>query len=162
MVVVWFYVTIIFAGIYLIRFHVFDDKDQHEEYTAEVKIAREEIAAWKLTQKDLVDASTVTLITESSRLANGKKIFSQRCVACHKADGGGGIGPNLTDQYWILGGGISNVFSTISEGGRDGKGMIAWKNEFKPSEIAEVASYVLSLQGTTPAEPKAPEGELVQ
>ena len=75
-------------------------------------------------------------------------------------DGGGGIGPNLTDDYWILGGGIKNVFNTISEGGRAGKGMVAWKTNLKPSEIAQVASYVLSLHGTTPANPKDPEGEI--
>ena len=76
------------------------------------------------------------------------------------ADGGGGIGPNLTDNHWILGGGIKNVFKTISQGGRNGKGMIAWKQSLKPSEMAQVASYVLTLQGKTPANPKAPEGEI--
>jgi cytochrome c oxidase cbb3-type subunit 3 len=76
------------------------------------------------------------------------------------ADGGGGIGPNLTDNYWILGGGIKNVFHTISEGGRDGKGMISWKQTLKPVEMAQVASYILTLQGKTPAAPKGPEGEL--
>ena len=77
-------------------------------------------------------------------------------------DGGGGIGPNLTDKHWILGGGIKNVFHTISEGGRSGKGMISWKNDLKPIEMAQVASYVLSLQGTTPANPKEAEGDLWQ
>ena len=99
------------------------------------------------------------MLTDASDLTSGKKIFSERCVACHKADGGGGIGPNLTDDYWILGGGIKNIFKTISEGGRDGKGMIAWKQDLKPLEIAQVASYVMSLKGTTPAAPKAPEGD---
>lgn len=93
-------------------------------------------------------------------LALGKDIFETNCVACHKSDGGGGIGPNLTDENWILGGGIKNVFKTISEGGRDGKGMIAWKQSLKPSQMAQVASYVLEFQGTTPAEPKAAEGEI--
>jgi cytochrome c oxidase cbb3-type subunit 3 len=76
------------------------------------------------------------------------------------ADGGGGIGPNLTDQYWIQGGGIKNVFRTISEGGRDGKGMIAWKQTLKPAEMAQVASYLLTFQGTSAANPKAAEGEI--
>ncbi len=81
-------------------------------------------------------------------------------MACHKPDGGGGIGPNLTDRNWILGGGIKNVFKTVSEGGRDGKGMIAWKALLKPIEMAQVSSYVLQFQGTTPAEPKIAEGEI--
>src|SRR5690606_20848013 len=91
---------------------------------------------------------------------SGKTIFNQNCVACHMADGGGGIGPNLTDQHWILGGGIKNIFKTISEGGRAGKGMIAWKNDLKPAEMAQVASYILTFQGTTPANPKAAEGDI--
>ena len=107
-----------------------------------------------------MDASSVTLLTEASDLKAGKAIFTTNCIACHKADGGGGIGSNLTDQHWILGGGIKNVFNTISEGGRSGKGMIAWKNELEPLERAQVASYVLSFQGSTPAEPKDAEGEL--
>tara|TARA_R110002167_G_scaffold87547_2_gene236508 strand:- start:11620 stop:11964 length:345 start_codon:yes stop_codon:yes gene_type:complete len=104
--------------------------------------------------------NSVTLLTDEADLNSGKAMFMQNCVACHMADGGGGIGPNLTDNHWILGGGIKNVFKTIAEGGRDGKGMIAWKQSFKPLEIAQVASYILSLQGTTPANPKAPEGDV--
>lgn len=67
---------------------------------------------------------------------------------------------NLTDSHWILGGGIKNVFKVVSEGGRAGKGMISWKQSLKPIEMAQVSSYVLQFQGTTPAEPKAPEGDI--
>ncbi|GAA3517238.1 cbb3-type cytochrome c oxidase N-terminal domain-containing protein [Aquimarina addita] len=155
-----FYATIVFAVVYIIRFEVFDDYSQAEEYEIEVAEATIEIEAWKKTAKDLVDVNTVVLLTDASDLKTGENIFTTNCVACHKADGGGGIGPNLTDQHWILGGGIKNVFNTISEGGRDGKGMVSWKTELKPAEIAQVASYVLSLQGSTPAEPKAAEGEI--
>lgn len=155
-----FYATIIFAAIYWVRFEIINDYNQKEEYdlaVAEAKIAIEE---WKKTAKDLVDVNTVTILTDPSDIKAGQNIFTANCVACHKADGGGGIGPNLTDDYWILGGGIKNVFHTISEGGRAGKGMISWKTDLKPAEMAQVASYVLSLHGTTPAEPKDPEGEI--
>ncbi|MBD0832345.1 cbb3-type cytochrome c oxidase N-terminal domain-containing protein [Aestuariibaculum sediminum] len=156
-----FYATIVFAAIYLLRFHVFNGDGQYDELKTEYAEAKKAIEEYKKTAKDLVDFNTVELLTDASDLSNGKKIFDTNCVACHKADGGGGIGPNLADEYWILGGGIKNVFKTISEGGRDGKGMIAWsKNGLKPSEIAQVASYVISFQGTTPAEPKDAEGDL--
>ena len=124
---------------------------------AEAKIAIEE---YKKTAKNLVDVNTVEVLTDASDLSAGEKIFTTNCVVCHMADGGGGIGPNLTDEYWILGGGIKNVFRTISEGGRDGKGMVAWKNSLKPVEMAQVASYVLQSQGTTAANPKASEGDI--
>ncbi|WP_299189331.1 cbb3-type cytochrome c oxidase N-terminal domain-containing protein [uncultured Aquimarina sp.] len=155
-----FYATILFGVIYLVRFHVFNDYNQTEEYETEVAEALIAIEAYKKTAKDLVDINTVVLLTEAADISAGKAIFTTNCVACHKADGGGGIGPNLTDPNWILGGGIKNVFRTISEGGRDGKGMVAWKQTLKPAEMAQVASYVITLGGTTPAEPKEAQGEI--
>ena len=155
-----FYITIVFAGIYLVRYHIFDGTKQAKEFENEMEDARLAIEEYKKTAKDLVDVNTVEVLTEASDLSAGKLIFETNCIACHKVDGGGGIGPNLTDAYWILGGGIKNVFNTISEGGRDGKGMVAWKTELSPLERAQVASYVLTFQGTNPAEPKAPEGDL--
>jgi cytochrome c oxidase cbb3-type subunit 3 len=156
-----FYATIIFGVVYLARFHVFNDYTQDMEYEQEVAEAQIAIEEYKKTAKGLVDASTVELLTEASDIKAGEAIYTANCVACHMPDGGGGIGPNLTDDYWILGGGIKNVFQTISEGGRDGKGMIAWKQTLKPAEMAQVASFILSeIHGKTPANPKAAEGEI--
>lgn len=155
-----FYLSILFAVVYLLRFHVFNDYTQVDELKTELAQAKISVEAYKKTAKGLVDANTVTLLTDAADLKAGKTIFETTCVACHMIDGGGGIGPNLTDKHWILGGDIKSVFHTISEGGRSGKGMVAWKTQLKPAEIAQVASYVLSFQGTTPANPKAPEGDL--
>ena len=158
---VWgFYASIVFAVIYLVRFHVFNGENQFDELKTEYAEAKIAIEAYKKTAKDLVDFNTVELLTDASDLKAGQTLFETNCVACHKADGGGGIGPNLTDENWILGGGIKNVFKTVSEGGRDGKGMVAWKANLKPAEIAQVSSYLLQFQGTTPAAPKAAEGDI--
>jgi cytochrome c oxidase cbb3-type subunit III len=155
-----FYISIIFAAVYLLRFHVFNGENQFAELETEIADAKLAIEAYKKTAKDLVDINTVTLLTDASDLSAGKATFEANCIACHMIDGGGGIGPNLTDKYWILGGDIKSVFKTVSEGGRSGKGMIAWKQQLKPAQMAQVASYVLSLQGTTPANPKEPQGDL--
>lgn len=155
-----FYASIIFAAIYLIKYHVFNGDNQYVELETEYAEAQIAIETYKKTAKDLVDFNTVELLTDVSDLNLGKKIFNENCIACHKVDGGGGIGPNLTDKNWILGGGIKNIFKTVSEGGRDGKGMIAWKQLLKPREMAQVSSYVIQFEGTTPAEPKAPEGDI--
>lgn len=153
-----FYASIIFGVVYLVRFHIFNGENQYDELETEYAEAKIAIEEYKKTAKDLVDFNTVELLTSASDLSNGRAIFEANCVACHMSDGGGGIGPNLTDEYWILGGGIKNVFKTVSEGGRNGKGMIAWKQSLKPSEIAQVSSYLLQFQGTTPAKPKDAEG----
>lgn len=155
-----FYASIIFAVIYMVRFHVYNDYTQDEEYLMEVAEAERSIEEYKRTAKDLINFETVTLLTEQSDLDAGKGVYNTSCVACHKADGGGGIGPNLTDEHWILGGGIKNIYKTISEGGRSGKGMVAWKNDLKPLEMQQAASYVISLYGTSPASPKDPEGDI--
>ncbi len=155
-----FYASVIFAFIYLAKYHIFDGTTQTEEYTQEMAEAKAAVEEYKKNAADLIDANTVEELTDAADLKAGQAIFESKCFACHKIDGGGGIGPNLTDDYWINGGGIKNVFHTISEGGRAGKGMVAWKSELKPKEIAQVASYVLSLHGKQPADPKEPQGEL--
>ena len=155
-----FYASIVFAAVYLLRYHVFSGPSQIDELETELADARIAIETYKKTTKNLVDINTVTQLTEAADLSAGKTIFESNCVACHMADGGGGIGPNLTDPNWILGGDIKSIFKTVSEGGRSGKGMIAWKQQLKPLEMAQVSSYVLTFEGTTPANPKVPEGDV--
>lgn len=155
-----FYATILFGVVYMGYYHLYDGESQHKEFTIEMEEARLAVEEYKKTAKDLIDEKTVTLLTDAGELAEGKKLFETNCAACHRADGGGGIGPNLTDENWILGGGIKNVFHTITAGGRDGKGMVAWKGTLKPSEIQKVASYIISLGGSDPKDGKEPEGDV--
>ena len=159
---VWgFYATIVFAVVYMAKYHVFDGDSQIQEFENEMELARLEIEEYKKTAKDLVDYTTVVALTEAADIEAGKAVFVQNCAVCHKPDGGGSIGPNLTDKHWVLGGGINNIFKTISQGGRPAKGMEAWsKKGLKPSEIQQVASYILTLEGTNPSGAKAPEGEI--
>lgn len=155
-----FYGCIGFAAIYLVRFEIMGGDNQEMELKKELAQAKIEVAEYMKTAPDLMDEKTVTLLTDPADLAIGKTIFTTNCAACHRADGGGQIGPNLTDDRWILGGGIKNIFHTVTNGGRDGKGMIAWKGTLKPKEIQKVASYILSLKGSNPVDPKAPDGEV--
>ncbi|WP_420570871.1 cbb3-type cytochrome c oxidase N-terminal domain-containing protein [Kordia sp.] len=157
-----FYASIVFAAIYLVKYHVFNGENQYMELERDYAEAQVEIDKYNATAKDRVDFESVVLLTDAADISAGKAIFEKNCVACHAIDGGGGIGPNLTDKYWILGGGINNVFKTISKGGRSGKGMESWSRKgLKASQIAQVASYVLTFEGTTPSESaKGPEGEI--
>lgn len=155
-----FYACIVFSIVYLVRFEIMGADDQEMELEKEMAQAKIEVAEYMKTAPDLMDEKTVTLLTEGADLAEGKTIFETNCAACHRADAGGQIGPNLTDDNWVLGGGIKNLFHTITNGGRDGKGMIAWKGTLKPKEIQKVASYIISLKGSNLADAKAPEGEV--
>lgn len=155
-----FYGCIIFSVIYLVRFEIMGAPDQETELKNEMAQAKIEVAEYMKTAPDMMDEKSVTLLTDAAALAEGKTIFTDNCVACHRADAGGSIGPNLTDEQWILGGGIKNIFHTITNGGRDGKGMISWKATLKPKQIQAVASYIISLKGTNPVAPKAPEGDV--
>jgi cytochrome c oxidase cbb3-type subunit III len=155
-----FYACIIFSVIYLVRYEIMGAPDQETELKNEMAQAKIEVAEYMKTAPDLMDENSVTLLTEPADLTNGKAIFETNCAACHRADGGGQIGPNLTDDNWILGGGIKKIFHTVTNGGRDGKGMIAWKGTLKPKEIQAVASYIISLKGSNPKDPKAPEGDV--
>lgn len=155
-----FYACIIFSIGYMAYYHLFGGETQHEEYVRKNTEALAAIEEWKKTAPDLVNAENVITLTDEASINAGKVIYTESCAVCHLADGGGSIGPNLTDDYWILGGGIKEIFHTISEGGRPGKGMIPWKTELSPLQIQQVSSYILTLVGTTPAVGKEAEGEL--
>lgn len=157
-----FYGCIIFAGIYLVRYEILGADNQKQEFDKEVAEAKIAVDEYNKTAPDQMNKDKVTLLTDAADIAAGKTIFMANCIPCHRPDAGGQIGPNLTDDMWINGGGIKNVFNTIMEGGRDGKGMVSWKASIKPSEIQKVASYVLSLQGSKPVNPKPTEPEAKQ
>jgi cytochrome c oxidase cbb3-type subunit 3 len=158
---VWmFYATIAFGFVYIIYYHILPyGLSQEEEYVAEVQQAEEARAAYLAAAKNLVDENNVEMLTAAADLKAGESIFMEKCMQCHAADGGGGVGPNLTDPYWIHGGSIRDVFMTVKYG-VPAKGMISWESQLRPAEMAQVASYVKTLEGTTPAAPKDPQGEL--
>ena len=155
-----FYASIIFGVVYMVRYEVLGADNQEMELQQEIDQAKIDVAEYMKTAPDMMDEKTVTLLTDPADLAVGKELYTTNCAACHRADGGGQIGPNLTDEEWILGGGVKNIFHTLVNGGRDGKGMIAWKGTLKPKEMQKVASYIVSLKGSNPADAKAPEGEI--
>ena len=107
-----------------------------------------------------MDENTVTMLKSDAEVALGKAIFQEKCTACHGPDGGGTVGPNLTDAYWLHGGTINNIFKVIKYGVPE-KGMISWEKQLSPTDIQKVASYVISIKGTKPTNPKEPQGELL-
>jgi cytochrome c oxidase cbb3-type subunit 3 len=156
-----FYITIAIGIFYYIQVFTNSEKySQKEEYATAVAEGKAAVEAYKAANPELFKTD-ITLLTDDASLAAGKETFNTYCVACHMADAGGGIGPNLTDDKWILGGGMENIMHTLNEGGRPGKGMISWKSSIPAEKLQQVASYVISLQGSTPANPKEPEGDII-
>lgn len=156
-----FYATIVFAVVYIVYYQFTPGHTQQDEYAAEMALADEQKAAFLANAANNVDENSVTVLTGAA-IENGKATFTSLCVACHAASGGSvpnGVGPNLTDAFWIHGGGINNIFKTIKYGVPT-KGMISWESQLSPVQMQEVASYIISLQGSNPANAKEPQGDL--
>lgn len=158
-----FYGTVIWAVGYLIVFHIASSMPLSlGEYENELTAADEQARAYKASQpQEVIDENTLLYAKDDVIIAKGKTVFmSNNCGSCHRNDGGGStIGPNLTDAYWIHGGEMKNIFVTINKGVVE-KGMPAWGKVMSPQDVRNVAFYVMSLQGSNPPNPKAPQGEL--
>ncbi len=158
-----FYLTIAIAIFYMGYYHLSPyGKTSTEEYEMEMEKAAVEVEKYLARQADQVDETNVIALADEISISEGQEIFNTNCVACHLSHGGGSsvsVGPNLTDEYWIHGGGIKNVFKTIKYGVPE-KGMIAWGEQMRASDMQKVASYVWSLQGTNPPGAKEPQGEI--
>ena len=154
-----FIITIIFSFVYIGIFHVFGTgKNPTEEYTAEMETAKIEIAAFEANNKDKIDENNVPM-ADAAGINKARILYEANCVACHLNDGGGNVGPNLTDDYWIHKGSLNDIYNTLKIGYPE-KGMQAWNTKFSPKEMSQLASYVKSFRGTKPAAPKTPQGDL--
>lgn len=155
---VWlFNITILFAVFYLTYYHVLRAGDlSAAEYQKEMKAGAEVKAA--AMSKFEASIPALTPSKDAAVLDAGKQIFLTRCAPCHRADGGGLVGPNLCDDYWIHGSNFADNVTTIWNG-VPAKGMITWKNYLNPEQIKDVASYIYTLRGTHPPNPKPPENQ---
>ncbi len=155
-----FYLTIVVAIVYLINYHVIGTGDlQGKEYEKEIAQAKLEVDEFMKTSANNVDENTVKLLTEATDIATGKDLYIVNCVACHGKGGEGTVGPNLTDDYWLHGASIQDLFKTLKYGWVE-KGMKAWKEDLSPMQMAQIASFIKTLKGTNPPNPKAPQGDL--
>ena len=154
-----FMITIVVAFIYLFNFHVFgygkNPTEEYQEEMAKAQVAKEEYDA---RNKDKIDELHLKM-PDANGLAAGKDIFTTTCFPCHGKQGEGGAGPNLTDDYWLHKGSLSDVYASIKHGYPD-KGMQAWEKNYSPKEINNLAGYVKTLKGTNPPNQKAPQGDI--
>jgi cytochrome c oxidase cbb3-type subunit III len=151
-----FYVTIVFAVGYMLHYHVFrTGMLQEEEYEMEMQQAA------LIASQNVEDPNAVTnfeVLTDAGALESGKSLYIQNCAACHGQNGEGTVGPNLTDEYWIHGGDVNDIYRTIKFG-VPSKGMVPWQGKLTKDQMLEVSSYIISLKGTNPPNAKEAQGE---
>ncbi len=160
--------TIAFAILYMYILFMFKPAGLVQKKEFEREMARLEepsaaeaaaLAAAPLAGTASAASFQIRILSDEQSLASGKQIYNAVCAVCHLADGGGLVGPNLADEYWIHGNTIEDIYHIVTEG-VIAKGMLPYRDQYTPKQRLEVSSYILeSLVGTTPANPKAPEGE---
>jgi cytochrome c oxidase cbb3-type subunit 3 len=150
--------TIVFAAVYMVSYHVLGSSplmiEEYREEVAEADLQRRIMIA----KEGAIDENALVALVEPAALGRGRDAYGKYCVSCHGPQGQGMVGPNLTDEFWIHGGGVKNVYAVIKNGVA-AKGMISWQLVFTPKQIQEIASYVLSLQGTNPPNARKAEGD---
>jgi cytochrome c oxidase cbb3-type subunit III len=158
-----FYGTVVWSVVYLIVYHISASLPlSADEYQNEIAKAEEQIRLYRAQQPQAqIDVESLQYNHDPEIISKGKEVFTNNnCGSCHRQDGGGNtIGPNLTDEYWIHGGDVKKIFTTVKDGVVE-KGMPAWGRALSPTEVRDVVFFVMSLQGTNPANAKAPQGEL--
>lgn len=156
-----FVLSLVVSIIYLWVYEVAESSpNQYQELAIETEKAEAAVKEFLAKSAANVDENSVKFLDDEANIGAGKAVFIQMCAACHGAEGGGNeVGPNLTDEYWLNGGSIKNIFTTIKYGVQE-KGMKSWKDDFSPIQIAQLSSFVKSLKGSSPANAKAPQGSL--
>lgn len=153
----FFYLSIAFSIGYYFYYETSGKGPSSEAEFAE-KMAQIESLQLANRSRGPDEAALLAMLKQPADLQAGRAVYTSKCAACHAADGGGLVGPNLTDKAWLHGGRISQIFKTIQDGVLD-KGMPAWGALLKGGELQQVSSYVYSLKGTKPASPKAAQGQ---
>ncbi len=151
--VILFWVCIIACPIYILYYHLGPGPLAVDRYDAEMIAFFDKQAEELLALGEIQEATLVSLIDDPSMMNSGQKIFQSKCATCHGMFGEGGIGPNLTDEYWLHGGQLMDVYRTVREGVPT-KGMVAWERQLRPAELMAVSAYVGNLLGPTLRTPR--------
>jgi len=155
-----FWATIVFTPLYIVFYHFGPGMLAVERYDQAMMAAAEQQMQAILAMGEIDESMLAGLMNDDSMMNGGKKIFTSKCATCHGVLGQGGIGPNLTDRYWLHGPQLMDIYRTVREGVPD-KGMLSWERQLRPAELLAVSAYVGSLLGSDPPNPKAPQGEQV-
>jgi cytochrome c oxidase cbb3-type subunit 3 len=154
------YATILFSVLYALNVipGVGSGPGRIANYETEMAAAKSVRDAAAATAGPVTPEAILAVVADPGALSKGRERFKATCSPCHREDGGGNIGPNLTDDFWLHGGQPLQILTTVSTG-VVAKGMPAWGQVLKPDEVTAVVAYVTTLHGTNPANAKAPQGD---
>lgn len=157
-----FYIMIVFTPLYIGYYHFGPGKTPTEELSQELDSVKRQQLASKKAEPGPTEEGLLAIYNDEGRRNAGHVVYTEKCASCHAPDGGGMIGPNLTDKFWIHGkGSLVDLMQVVGEGVPE-KGMPPWRPLLKPEELQNVVAFVKSLQGKHAASPKAPQGEEVK
>jgi cytochrome c oxidase cbb3-type subunit 3 len=153
--------SLIFSAAYLIFYALsFGEGSMEAEYRRETQAALTAVQA-HFDANPIAPPSPADLLAgakDAAVLEVGAARFTRSCAACHGAQAQGLIGPNLTDDRWIHGGSVEQIFQSVAKGW-PAKGMPPWGRAVRPDELTALVSYVRSLQGSNPPNAKPAEGD---
>ena len=151
------YGAIVFAAIYWYGQHQLGAwKGQTDSYQEQMIAVRLEQA--KKSGGVIPPATLIALSKVPATVEQGKSVFTSTCAQCHRADGGGNIGPNLTDDSWLHGGKPQNIWGCVHDGVPQ-KGMPAWGPQLGDEKVAAAVAYVLTIKNTNVPGGKPPQGD---
>ncbi len=153
-----FWATIVFAPLYVLYFHFGGGMLATERYDDAMIAFFDKQAEQLLALGEISEGTLVDLISDDSMMNGGRKVFQSKCATCHGMFGEGGIGPNLTDEYWLHGGQLMDIYKTVRVG-VPSKGMLAWERQLRPAQMMAVSAYVGTLLGNQTPNPKAAQGD---
>ena len=159
--VMLFWVCVLAAPLYILYFHFGPGLLSIERYDAAMIAFYDKQAEELLALGEVTESTLAGLMDDASMMNGGKKIFQSKCSPCHGMFAEGAIGPNLTDTHWLHGPQLMDVYRTVRQGVPE-KGMLAWERQLRPAELLAVSSYVGTLLGSNPPNPKAPQGPLAE
>ena len=152
-----FWVTIVITPLYVLHYHFGRGESVIAQYDREMVEHYELQAKQALAAGSVSEETLAGLQRDTSMMSVAQQVFAGKCAVCHGSAGEGKIGPNLTDDYWLHGGGLTDIYTTVSNGVPE-KGMVSWRAQLQPAELLAVSAYVGTLRGTNPPNAKPPQG----
>jgi len=154
-----FWITIILTPFYIIYYHGGEGRSAVDKYNAEVLAHFDKQAEELLAMGPITEGTLAGFQSDEAKMAGAAQLFVAKCSSCHGMRGEGNIGPNLTDEFWLHGGRLTDVYRTINEG-VPSKGMLAWKRQLGVGDILSLSAYVGTIRGAEPPNAKKPQGDL--